>query len=80
MTNVIDWLPFSFYDANMMNMNGVTEMYGIQNTHGRYYAGDPRAYFWSKYAKDGREWATEAEASAFKKEHKIRGKVVKLEK
>lgn len=54
-------------------------MYGIQNTHGRYYAGDPRAYFWSKYAKDGREWATEAEAAAFKKEHKIRGKVVKLE-
>lgn len=75
MTNVIDWLPFSFYDANMMNMNGVTEMYGIQNTHGRYYAGDP-----SKYAKDGREWATEAEAAAFKKEHKIRGKVVNLEK
>ena len=54
-------------------------MYRIQNHHGRYYAGDPRAYYWSKYTKDGREWATEAEALAFKKENKIRGKVVKLE-
>lgn len=26
MTNVIDWLPFLFYDSNMMNMNGVAEM------------------------------------------------------
>lgn len=49
-------------------------MYGIQNHHGRYYAGNPRAY-----AKDGREWKTEAEALAFKKENKIRGKVIKLE-
>lgn len=62
-----------------MNMNGVAEMYRIQNNNGHYYAGDPRAYYWSKYAKDGRVWATEAEDLAFKKEHKIRGKVVKLE-
>lgn len=54
-------------------------MYAIQNPHGRYYAGDPRAYYWSKYAKDGRVWAAEAEALAFKKENKIRGKVIKLE-
>lgn len=54
-------------------------MYGIQNHHGRYYAGDPRAYYWSKYAKNGREWTAEAEALTFKKENKICGKVVKLE-
>lgn len=79
MTNVIDWLPFSFYHANMMNMNGVTEMYGIQNHHGKYYSGGPRAYFWTRYPREAREWKEEAEALAFKKENKIRGKVVKLE-
>lgn len=54
-------------------------MYTIQTPHGRYYACDPRAYFWSKYAKDGREWATEEDTLAFKKENKIHGKVIKLE-
>lgn len=70
---------FCFMILTTMNMNGVAEMYRIQNHHGRYYAGDPRAYYWSKYTKDGREWATEAEALAFKKENKILGKVVKME-
>ena len=70
---------FCFMILIMMNANGVSEMYGIQNHHGRYYAGDPRAYYWSKYAKNGREWTAEAEALTFKKENKICGKVVKLE-
>lgn len=63
----------------MMNMNGVAEMYGIQNHHGKYYSGGPRAYFWTRYPREAREWKEEAEALAFKKENKIRGKVVKLE-
>lgn len=55
-------------------------MYGIQNHHGKYYSGGPQAHFYTRYPREAREWATEAEALAFKKEHKIRGKVVKLEK
>ena len=64
----------------MMNMNGVAEMYVIQNARGRYYEGDPSAYTWTTIIRFARDWETEAEAEAFKKEHKIRGKVVKLEK
>lgn len=63
----------------MMN-HGVTEMYAIQNHKGRYYEGVPNAYSWTTIRRFAREWATEAEAESFKKEHKIRGKVVKLEK
>lgn len=63
----------------MMN-HGVAEMYGIQNTRGRYYEGDPSAYTWTTIIRFAREWAAEEEAVAFKKENKIRGKVVKLEK
>ena len=40
----------------MMNMNGVTEMYGIQNHHGKYYSGGPRAYFYTRYPREAREW------------------------
>lgn len=54
-------------------------MYGIKNHHGKYYSGGPRAYFWTRYPREAREWKEEAEALAFKKENKIRGKVVKLE-
>lgn len=63
-----------------MIMNGVAEMYGIQNHHGRFYEGVPNAYSWTTIIRFAREWTTEAVALAFKKEHKIRGKVVKLEK
>ena len=55
-------------------------MYAIQNHKGRFYEGEPKAYSWTTIIRFAREWATEAEAAAFKKEHKIRGKVVKLEK
>lgn len=55
-------------------------MYVIQNARGRYYEGDPSAYTWTTIIRFARGWATEEEAAAFKKEHKIRGKVVKLEK
>lgn len=64
----------------MMNANGVAEMYAIQNHKGRFYEDAPNAYSWTNIIRFAREWVTEAEASAFKKEHKIRGKVVKLEK
>ena len=64
----------------MMNMNGVAEMYGIQNHKGRFYDGEPKAYSWTTIIRFAREWPTEEEAESFKKEHKIRGKVVKLEK
>ena len=63
----------------MMNL-GVAEMYGIQNHKGRFYEGEPNAYSWTTVIRFARDWETEAEAEAFKKEHKIRGKVVKLEK
>lgn len=63
----------------MTNPNGVSEMYAIQNAHGRYYEGEPNAYSWSQNQKFAHKWASEAEALAFKKEHKIRGTVVKLE-
>ena len=63
----------------MMKMYGVTEMYGIKNHNGRFYEGAPNAYSWTTIIRFAREWATEEEAAAFKKEHKIRGKVVKLE-
>lgn len=69
-----------FIIVSMMNMNGVAEMYVIQNARGRYYEGDPSAYTWTTIIRFARDWETEAEAEAFKKEHKIRGKVVKLEK
>lgn len=55
-------------------------MYGIQNHKGRFYEGEPKAYSWTTIIRFARERATEEEAAAFKKEHKIRGKVVKLEK
>lgn len=54
-------------------------MYAIQNAHGRYYEGDPSSYSWTTIIRFAREWATEAEALAFKKENRIRGKVVKLD-
>ena len=54
-------------------------MYAIQNAHGRYYEGEPNAYSWSQNQKFAHKWSSEAEALAFKKEHKIRGTVVKLE-
>lgn len=54
-------------------------MYAIQNAHGRYYEGDPSAYSWTTIIRFAREWATEAEALAFKKENRIHGKVVKLD-
>lgn len=54
-------------------------MYAIQNAHGRYYEGDPSAYSRTTIIRFAREWATEAEALAFKKENRIRGKVVKLD-
>lgn len=63
----------------MMN-HGVAEMYGIQNHKGRFYEGAPNAYSWTTIIRFARELTTEAGALAFKKEHKIRGKVVKLEK
>lgn len=63
-----------------MNANGVAEMYGIQNHHGRYYAGDILAYYyWTRFAEDGRSWPTEAEVLAYMKKHEIIGKVVKLD-
>ena len=64
----------------MMNMNGVAEMYAIQNHKGRFYEGTPNAYSWTTIRRFAREWVTEAEAESFKKEHKIRGNVVKLER
>lgn len=70
--------PFRSMMLTMMN-HGVAEMYAIKNAHGRYYEGDPSAYTWTTIIRFAREWATEEEALAFKKEHKIRGKVVKLE-
>ena len=55
-------------------------MYGIQNHHGRYYAGDILAYYyWTRFAEDGRSWPTEAEVLAYMKKHEIIGKVVKLD-
>lgn len=63
-----------------MMIHGVAEMYGIQNHKGRFYEGAPNSYSWTTIIRFAREWATEGEAAAFKKEHKIRGKVVKLER
>ncbi len=54
-------------------------MYGIQNHKGRFYEGAPNAYSWTSIIRFARVWTMEEEAAAFKKEHKIRGKVVKLE-
>lgn len=54
-------------------------MYAIQNVRGRYYEGNPSAYSWTTIIRFAREWKTEEDALAFKKQNKIRGKVVKLD-
>lgn len=53
-------------------------MYAIQNAHGRYYEGDPSAYSWSDNLQFARKFASEAAAVTFKKENKVRGRIVKL--
>ena len=70
---------FCFMILSMMKTNGVPEMYAIQNAHGRYYEGEPTAYSWSTNLQFARKFATEAEAVTFKKENKVRGKIVKLD-
>lgn len=54
-----------------------SEMYAIQNAHGRYYEGKPTAYPWSANLQFARNFATAA--VTFKKENKVRGRIVKLD-
>nr|DAS14259.1 MAG TPA: hypothetical protein [Caudoviricetes sp.] len=54
-----------------------SEMYTIQNAHGRYHEGKPTAYSWSTNLQIARNFATAA--VTFKKENKVRGRIVKLD-